>query len=830
MSKLRIKIGEEYKIKIETGNEFDNSIFNELYEKAAININDIIDQADKRRKIDTAINYNTDFSFSADYNNIIAFTGERGTGKSSSMVSFAEALINKDKNIVGKYFDKYENIFKKDFLSIQMIDPSLFSKKDTLLEIIISKMFLKFQKNLDRNNNSDLNYDKKRELISEFQKVFENLKTLHGKKEQIYELESIETLSKLANGTNLKENIFKLIEIYLEYFNSKEGFLVIAIDDFDLNVEGAYIMLEDIRQYLIQSNIIILIACKVEQLQDSIKQSIVSSYKELINYEGTNKLSDTPESKSIKYLEKLFPISHRLETPKFNNLFSNIDKSRKNKFKVSDKDNNEIINSQSIETGLLKFIYNKNDFFISKSKNSLVSIFPNTLRELNNFIGFLNVNEEVKDLKNYFLKDIENNLEKEYSSLFYELEGIDNSFLNQYILNWLGKNHPKVEELKESLTTDFKYMLAATANENCSFADVVSALNLLNGTILTDRSINKFTYYLKIYYSIRYNINYNKGKQNYYELTTITLTNNLLFFTPSQRGGRDREIFQIQDFNYLLEKLKNKEISVEVYYWVSFFITHLGERSFRYRNNSKAFYNIPINNVGSQYKEATFNWFSFFVTSLAPEKVLERLLPLDFWDVENELYENIIYWNNNLDKHYYQLFNVMFFEELISIWKEYNFNYKESLGETYEDAMSIYFSESAIKNVFDTLNKKYPYLNISYEIVFNHPILKYWREHKEVIKNLLNDIFSNDRKLDVITKIIKPTNRQKEIINNYIINIPRRSNKKSTTTNLINNLVSTNYDATAILSLKKLRKEMNIRKDHDKIVDEIIVFLKSINS
>lgn len=829
MAELKIKIGEEYKIKIEPGKEFNNSIFNELYEKAAANINNIINDSNRKRKLNEKDSYNSDFSISADYNNIIAFTGERGTGKSSSMVSFAEALVNKNNSTTGGYFDQYENIIRREFLSIEMIDPSLFSKTDTLLETIISKMFLKFHKALDNKNNSELDYDKKRLLITLFQKVFENLKTLHGKKDQIYELEAIDTLSKLANGTNLKENLFKLIDNYLEYFDAKKGVLVIAIDDFDLNIEGAYNMLEDIRQYLMQCNIIILIACKIEQLQDSIKQSIVNSYKELINYQGVRNLSDSPENKSTKYLEKLFPFSHRLYTPKFNTLFTNNTDRKKIKFIVTDKKDVEIINSLSTETGLLKFIYEKNNLFISKPKNQLTSIFPDTLRELNNFIGFLNTNEEVKDLKNYFLKEIENNLDQKYAFLFYELEEIENTFLNQYILNWLGRNHPKVIELKENLNSDLKIILEGADNKNCSFSDVLAALTMLSSTSLIDTVINKLTYYLKIYYSIRFDINFNEGKQNYYEMTSTLLTNGFIYFAPSQRDGKDREIFRIQGFNHLLENLKNEKISVDSYYWITFFITHIGETTSRYRNNKMPFYDIPINNVGSQYKEATFNWFTFFVTSLEPEKVMKRLLPSDLWDIENVLFRDIVEWKKNLNNDYYQLFNLMFFEEMISIWREYNFNYKESLGETYEEAMSIYFSENAIKHVFNSLQKKYPYLKLNYEIVFDHPILSYWRKNKENIKLILNDIFPSDKKNEII-KSFKPSIKQKETVDKYIENIPIRRNKKSTTTKLINNLKALNFNDDVLNDLRKLRREMDIKSDHKRIVDEILLILKSIGS
>lgn len=81
---LEINLNEDYKIKIEKGNTFNDSIFKNVYKSALSNILDIIKQSEnsKDAKYD-------------DFNNIIAFTGERGKGKSSSMISFRDALINK---------------------------------------------------------------------------------------------------------------------------------------------------------------------------------------------------------------------------------------------------------------------------------------------------------------------------------------------------------------------------------------------------------------------------------------------------------------------------------------------------------------------------------------------------------------------------------------------------------------------------------------------------------------------------------------------------------------------------------------------------------------
>lgn len=309
---LEINIGEEYKIKIEKTEEFKDSIFEEVYTQATKNVEEIILQANT---VSNAKSISND-----DYNNVIAFTGERGTGKSSSMISFADALKNKKPK--DTFWSETPNLEKVKIKSLDIIDPSLFRNEDKLFEIIISKMFSKFQKKLKKENT--IKNDRKRDLIKQFQKVFNNLKVVHNGKSDVYEKEAIEALSDLAFGTNLKENFKKLVDEYLlcmygiDNSKDKKGFLLIPIDDFDLNISGAYEMLEDIRQFLIQSNVVILIACKIEQLQDSINNEIVKEYETLFKYKTANKgleLSEIISNKSNKYLTKLFPIERRLKTP-----------------------------------------------------------------------------------------------------------------------------------------------------------------------------------------------------------------------------------------------------------------------------------------------------------------------------------------------------------------------------------------------------------------------------------------------------------------------------------------------------------------------------------
>lgn len=301
---LEINLNEEYKIKIENGNDFNESIFKEVYESALKNVIEIVKQSDQEKsKYD-------------DFNNLIAFTGERGKGKSSSMISFLDALVNKENENHRDFFksNHYQYLTNKSFAKIDIIDPSLFRGEESLFEIILAKMFQKFQSELKKNN-SNISQDDKRELIQHFQNVFENLQIINSDRKELYKKESIEALSKLATSSNLRDCFKDLVYCYLKKFENNKDYLIIAIDDFDLNISGAFDMLEDIRQFLILNNIILLVACKMEQLRQIVLSNYFKDYEILFIYKSTEITESDLINKTEKYLEKLFPISRRLELP-----------------------------------------------------------------------------------------------------------------------------------------------------------------------------------------------------------------------------------------------------------------------------------------------------------------------------------------------------------------------------------------------------------------------------------------------------------------------------------------------------------------------------------
>ena len=848
---LEINIGEEYKIKIEKVHEFEESIFKEVYVQAAKNVNEILLQAQER---DSKGSISND-----DYNNVIAFTGERGTGKSSSMISFADAL--KKKNDIDTFWDKTEKLKNAKIVSLDVIDPSLFRNDDKLFEIIISKMFSKFQLKLKEKDNKIKN-DNKRDLIKKFQKVFNNLKVVHNGKSNVYEKEAIEALSDLAFGTNLKDNFKKLVDEYLLCMygvnnkKDKKAFLLIPIDDFDLNISGAYEMLEDIRQFLIQSNVIILIAFKMEQLQDSINNEIIKEYDMIFKYEKGAKtyLSENISNKSNKYLDKLFPLERRFNTPalKENNISSTkmnlYDSQYEIELKIKgDKPNqNKIyyIENQTIEDAFLRLVYKKIDVLITKNKFEKNIIVPNTLRNLTNTITLIYRKSNITSFKTYLNKEIINNLSQREVSFFKELENTSNSMLNQFILNWIGENKMRLlvdyDPVGEPYETEISRLTKIKKYYNASFGDVLSVLReLKNNILITDIKNLKFVSYLRIYYSIRYTELF---KNNFNDLQTLTndrLTNNSIKYFPTIRnkpkGSDRRDYFVIQKkplelYEYIEANLNGNEFkdwfNSETYFWVVHFFNFIGKGSLENNYYINTITDDIKGRTGNNYETVTFNAISVLNNLNNSKKIIRQYVPskIETDIVNSNLFKDLKKWNDKLTKDYYLIYNINLFDEILNKLYDHA-NKQDSLGDNYGVRLHNYLCVG-LKEVCEILSNKY---NINLMQIFDNPFFEYWNDNKVVLNEVLNLLF-NTTNVKRSENSYVLDNHNLVIINRFISNsLPSLTKKKLTI--LINKLTKSKNPPNDrfIKQAWDLRHSINNNNLQDKKTElrELLNWLKS---
>lgn len=326
-----------FQTKYEKIESFSESIFSDVYFEAYNALINIVNSQMGLKKLKVkARNF--------DINNIIAFVGDRGSGKTSCMRNFRRSLKEKRKDeridfyksfLKDKEGQNLEDTPKKGLLELRyeiltVIDPSLFSIKDSLIEIVVAQMFNRFK---DKCNEKDEeSFSDKQNLVKQFEKVYKDIRVLNTNKESLYNdnYDELEALVALGSAISLKDDMSNLVESYIKYMsNGKEGYLVISVDDIDMNLRVGEKMLEDIRKYLIIPNVIILMAVKMEQLKQIVQQRYLLYLKEneLLEKEMDNINHDSNSegllqkfkldilNKTDKYLEKVIPYNRRINIP-----------------------------------------------------------------------------------------------------------------------------------------------------------------------------------------------------------------------------------------------------------------------------------------------------------------------------------------------------------------------------------------------------------------------------------------------------------------------------------------------------------------------------------
>lgn len=399
-SELIITKGQEFKIVVKDSIR-DDDVFIEQYEQAAGMLNTIVAEsivaAEKSDKT-----FNTLYSLNEYENNIIAFCGERGEGKSSAMLTFINSLYtNLPKTLQGedKFYEKYQELYKVHFSEPIIIDPSQFDDVHNILDIILAKIYRNFSRRYEENNRCVDEFDINR-LQNQFQKVYREVSMINNQSKMLddeFDYEgNIGKLSKLGESTDLKEDLQELIKQYLEFVkkcsnreNGKER-LIIAIDDLDLCNSNAYKMAEQIRKYLIIPQIVIIMAVKIEQLELCVEENTIAEFKGVISTakqqkeEKQDRISEEIQGMSERYVAKLIPKARRIYLPKAQSLED---------IKVIYKEKNRIIWESKTDDNLVKsvldLIRERTGMIFLPEKSGMSYLLPDNLRDMVNWIVFV---------------------------------------------------------------------------------------------------------------------------------------------------------------------------------------------------------------------------------------------------------------------------------------------------------------------------------------------------------------------------------------------------------------------------------------------------------
>ena len=499
------------------------------------------------------VSYNEEFKNASQHktrNNIIIFTGDRGSGKTSCMMTVKELLCNTEykKELYNKLNTLPEAIRRlhidTSFHELETIGPMYFDSNHNILELFIGNLYIKFkEKECDKQQSyhtyhrTSTHLDREK-LLNRFSEAKRNLSLLY-KKEYISEYDNLEDLKDLTASMNLRKSLWYLVQDYIIYMYGEGHQLVLDIDDIDLNMTNAYETIEQIRKYLKIPGLIILMSVKLDQFANVIRIKHAKEYETLLKtnqdkyYEVVNKLVE-------KHLTKTFPLSQRVKLPKIDNL---LDKNFKfihpSTFPDGKKEKDLIL----LKKGLLALIYQKTGLLFYNTAKHPSYIIPSNLRELLNFIHHLYDLNDAKDhteaipnlfyFRDYFFNTwCTNNLEEKYLKQIREANRIvEPLYTNKLILNILQQHFPILNTYQDERNkSELTYILdKENRTFNISLGDVLACIDFLE-KICVDQKELMFLFAIKVFYTINLyeNFKYKKDYKNINEENNNNLPNNTL--------------------------------------------------------------------------------------------------------------------------------------------------------------------------------------------------------------------------------------------------------------------------------------------------------------
>lgn len=337
---MNLKLG-TVGVKYEDFYEFWKSYFKYIYKSAYERLDDIIIQ---NREMLESKSHDEESRYN-EISNILTFVGKRGTGKTSAMLSFMESLKSYDKILSQcKKEEMFYTFEHKDvlFTCLDCIDGSLLEKGEDIFQIVLAEMYQKFEylynnDHLVQSSEGEYGYQA-RELHKDLEKLYKQTCALEEMAKRSVKTGSsyMNDLRTLASSQQVKKEFAKLLGKYLQqiryrYRSSREmgrqHFLVITVDDIDLNIENGFSMLEKIHRYLMLPNVIVLLSM---DYQEMLQICMKKFYKVLRKYDSA--LTEGEEfvrEVSVDYLDKVLPINYRVYMPDINERYAH--------YKINDK-------------------------------------------------------------------------------------------------------------------------------------------------------------------------------------------------------------------------------------------------------------------------------------------------------------------------------------------------------------------------------------------------------------------------------------------------------------------------------------------------------------
>ena len=764
---FKFYIGDESRVVIEDSERKNESIFGDVYARAFDALDDLLGNIKKDKSVRGSDEENSNLKKGViqkdtPRNNIFAFVGDRGTGKSSCMMSFAKMLQENKQT--------YSNIQKEKFEVLESTDPSFFTETKNIVEIFIGRLFSRFKEEVEDRQNVKLDKENEKNHVFEaFEHVKETLTCMN--KKELCDEDTVEQLLGLSASVELQESIHELVRLFLKYV--RKDFLVIPVDDIDLHSKYAFEMAEQIRKYLVQDNTIVLMALRIEQLQYAIERHYIGHYELMLKNGAINKSEIS--NMATKYMIKFIPVDRRIRLKSVEEISNQT---------VDIVDNGRIVEingmkeNATLKEKILYLIQERTDVHF-KYEHRHFPLIPETLRELRNLMIYIyrmpksNLDEIQKNNRMLLWRYISNEWAKSYCSrhdallkLFGDFPMVS-SFNKLVILLladlWIFKKYNSENSTVSNGETDDAEINDAeinriinkeNLNDNISIGDVLAFIHYIE-SIEYDREKYNFLFALKFLYLLMLRKEHCAFSDKETQDTDFCEFIGGSFINANDVKNRLKNVNHRFDYTVVsikhIEKLikeKNSLIPIEFlvlslnreYYFVN-------DSSYRKKLNTRL---IKFSLEENDY--FYFDVFSIFTNLQDIESCYNRFCPPLLELVKNDT--NSLF--SCLKKITMNVNSLEDLEEILSCTK--NIDLSESRNQDSEDPVGdqIVNVYEKIKNLYEDMKNKfsdhYKAIKLIYEKVFENDeygyvigseILNVQENNKLKIKDI-EDFFSKD--------------------------------------------------------------------------------------
>lgn len=439
--------------------------------------------------------FKSDALMDSDISNVVAFCGDRGEGKTSCMKSFMEivkSLQSEEANsLLADAKVTSDDFAKSKWTVLDSIDPALFDSKHNVLEIVLGLLYKQY---LDFKQPEGEKLKVYEDVRHGFRKVRKYLHHLMDDMEQMYDM--LDEMDNLASSITLRKEISDLFK-NINILNGTTK-IIVTIDDIDLNMTRAYAMSEQLRTFLNNQHCIVLMSCRVEQLQMVIAASLRDQMK-------ADYVNEEIQAMAVKYVTKFLPVGNRINMPKVYDVANEM-------LSVYEaRDDKKKLLENTVQMAVVELIFMKTRYLFYNSLGSVSPLIPNNLRSLRHLLGMLlrmddfdnneDHYENKRIFKNYFYYTWTRSLDDKQQAFISRISQYQNIIsLNKTVVKYLSEHIDKTK--LESDDTMRRILDGNNYVYNESVGDVFYVLNFLEQSV-TDGQLQKMVFFLRSFYSIQ---------------------------------------------------------------------------------------------------------------------------------------------------------------------------------------------------------------------------------------------------------------------------------------------------------------------------------------